>query len=199
MSFPRKGFVATRGAGKTDYLRIYPVFVNSNQAYFVNAVVGLNSSGQVINVTASTVSPVLGVIQALYGDPGNDLDPPKALTFNQPTRGPYLTSGQTGFALVNTDPDQVYTVQYDATASLGMVGLNINVSAAAGGQGNTRTGISGQNVAAATAAIASERQFQIVGLAPNEMVTGRGEKAPGAGILVKLNGSQVNYGSKTGI
>jgi len=199
MSFPKKGFVATQGAGRTEYLRTYPVFVNANQAYFINSAVNLNASGQVINVTASSVSPILGVIQALYGDPGNDVDPPRPLTFNQPARGPYLTSGQTGFALVNTDADQVYTVQYDATASVGLVGLNINVSAANAGDGNTRTGITNQNVRASSVSTASERQFQIVGLAANELVTGRGEKAPGAGIAVKMNGGALNYNSKTGV
>ena len=198
MAFPRKGLVAARGGGKSDYLRTYPVLVNSNQAYYKNALVGLDALGNVINVTASTVSPVLGVIQDLLLAPQNDLDPGRPLTFNQPTRGPYLVSGQTGFAIVNTDPDQIYVVQYDSTASAGLIGKNINVSAAAGGSGNTLTGVSNQNVRASSVAAASERQLQIIGIAPNELVTGRGEKAPGAGILVKLNGGALNYGSKTG-
>lgn len=199
MSFPRKGLVAARNGGKTDHLRTYPVFVNANQAYYQNALVGMNSTGQVINVTASTVSPCLGVIVGLTLAPSNDVDPGRPLTFNQPTRGAYLTSGQTGFAIVNTDPDAIYVIQYDSTASVGMVGLNINVSAAAGGEGNSSTGISYQNAKASTAAVASERHLQIIGLAPNELVTGRGEKAPGAGILVKLNGGALSYGSKTGV
>lgn len=200
MSFPRKGLVACKDSGKKDYLRMFPVLVNANQAYFKNALVALDTLGNVINVTASTVSPCIGVIYDLLLAPNNDLDPPRPLTFNQPTRGPYLTSGQTGFALVNTDPDQLYVIQFDSTASAGLIGKNVNVSAAAGGAGNTLTGISSQNARAAFVAVASERQLQIVDyLAPNEKVTGRGEKAVGSGIVVRLNGSQLAGGAKTGI
>lgn len=187
MATPRNGFVASRTlTGKNPVLRMFKVKVDATNAYFQGDPVALDANGFAVIVTAAVSANYLGVIHSLYGDPGNDFDPPRALTFNQPTRGPYLVTGASGFALVNVDTEQLYVVQLDVTASSGLIGATVHVSA---GAPNTAAGISGFCLKGSTIGTDAERPFKIVGIAPGEQTTGRGDKAAGSGVEVKLNSS----------
>lgn len=187
MATPRNGFVASRTmTGKNPVLRMFKVKVDATNAYFIGDPVALDANGFAVIATASVTSNFLGVIHSCYGDPGNDFDPPRQLTFNQPTRGPYIVTGASGFALVNIDTEQLYVVQLDVTASSGLIGATVHVSA---GTPNTAAGISGFNLRGASIGTGATNPFMIVGIAPGEQITGRGDKAAGSGVEVKLNGN----------
>lgn len=180
MAFPRKGFVASNTFGDKPTLQMFEVEAGATSAYFINDPVSLNSLGKLILVTACVNSNYAGVIESLYSKV-NDIDPPRPLTFNQPTRGPYLTTGQSGFAYVNVNPRQIYIAQLDVTASTGLIGQTCHVSA---GPPNTAAGISGFNLRGTSLSTSADNAFKIVGLAPNELNSGRGDKAAGSGVMV---------------
>lgn len=195
MATPRQGFKATRTLNGTNpVLRRFNVNVDANHTYRINDPVVLNASGEVELCTAATSANFLGVIQAV-----GTIDQTgtfQQLTFNQPNRGPFLTSGQTGVALVNVDPHQIYVAQIDVSASAGIIGNTVHVSA---GPGNDVAGISGFNLAGATLGTDAERPFKIVGIAPSEFVgTNRnGDFPAGSGVEVQLNASIFN--TSTGV
>lgn len=182
MAYPRRGFVAAQTLGDECILRQFEVEANATIAYFIGDATALNASGKLITVTACVNANYAGVIQGLFAKI-NDVDPPRPLTFNQPTGGPYLTTGQSGFALVNVNPNQVYVAQLDVTASTGLIGQTVHVSS---GTPNTRAGISGQNLRGTSLSTSADNAFKIVGLAPNELNSGRGDKPAGSGVLVKF-------------
>jgi len=184
MAFPRCGFVASRHlTGQKPVLKQFEVEAGANNAFFIGDPVVLTAAGKIIPVTAAASANFSGVIAAVYGKI-NDYDPPRPLTFSHPTNGPYLTTGQSGFALVNVDPNQLYIAQLDVTASIGLIGATIGISA---GTPNTAVGRSGYNLKGSTVGTDAERPFKIVGLAPSELITGRGDKPAGCGIEVKPN------------
>ena len=180
----RNGFMPYRslGGGQT-LLNLVPVNAGSNNEFFIGDPVYL-TSGKLTPVTASAGNYV-GVIHQLYSKSTTDGNKPKPLTFNQPGRGPYLVSAQEGYASVCFDPNQTYLAQIDVSASAGLIGKTINVSA---GAPNKQAGISGYNLKGATLPTSADNPFKIVGLAPTELVNGYGRDFPaGAAVEVKLN------------
>lgn len=163
------GFVRSRSmSGTRPVLQTFPVALGPE--FRPGDPVGLNSAGALVLVTASTTAGFLGIIDSCYGPRRNPLDGYRALTFNQPDRGPFLTSGQTGFAKVCTSTDQLYLVTIDTSASAGLVGQSIHVSAGAG----NRAGRSGYSLRGASLGTGLEQPFQIVGISPVEEITGAG-------------------------
>lgn len=193
MATPRNGFVASRHlSGGRASLKTYPVKADANNAFAIGDPVVLRSDGTVAPVTAAVSANFLGVIQGLYRT--NSANERIELTFNQPSTGNYLVTGQAGFAQVNVDPDQLYIVQLDVTASVGLVGNTVHVSAAA----PASTGISRYSLAGTTLGTDAERPFKIIGIAPTELINKLGgDFAPGSGVEVKLNGG--SFRSTTGV
>jgi hypothetical protein len=196
MATPRNGFIRSRTlTGKRPVLRQFQVNVDSNSAYFAGDPVVLLSTGKVALCTASSSANFAGVIESvgLIGPSGEF----QQLTFNQPTRGPYLTSGQTGYAMVNVDPETCYIAQLDVTASVGLVGQTVSVS---GGTPNTRAGISGFNLRGASLGTGAEGAFKIVGIAPTETINGLNKDYPaGSGVEVIPNPGANIFWKSTGV
>lgn len=188
MSFPQVGFRPVKSlVGTKPTLQEFPVFVNTNHAYFAGDLVYLRSDGAVAVATAAVSANFLGVIQACFKSVNGRAAP---LTFSQPNAGPYLTSGTAGFVLVNVDPNQLYEASIDVSASAGLVGNTVHVS---GSQlGNTRTGISKMSLAGATLGTDAERPFKIVGIAADEKALSTGDLPAGSGVLVKINNGIFN-------
>jgi len=188
MTFPSRGFMPTRTlTGKRPILREYSVFVNSNHAYYIGDLVYLRNDGTVAVATAAVSANFLGVIQSCLKSRNGR---PAPLTFNQPTRGPFLTSGESGFVRVNVDPEQLYAGRIDVSASAGLIGNTVHVSGAQ--LGNTRTGLSGMSLAGATLGTDAERPFKVVGITAAEEALATGDFAAGTGVEVKLNNGIFN-------
>lgn len=180
------GFVACRKiGGGTAIQKTFAVSASTNQAFFMNDAVTLKTSGKVAPLKTTT-SP-LGVISALMGSSGGK---PIPLRFSQPTNGPYLTSGQAGFAVVNIDDKQTYVVAFGGTVNEAIIGGAAKVSA---GAPNTQTGISGQSLGSTISTSAdADAQFQIIGFAPVEMLSTRTSAAAPGLVEVKLVGGIFN-------
>lgn len=128
-----------------DQCRTYTVNLSNNQQLGIGDPVSL-AAGLVVPATAGN-NPDLagfGVVVGVLDSNG------KPLTFSQPTKGPYLTSGQAGQALVLSDANMTFRANYTGSAGNNVVGqlvevtgMNIPVSA---------TGISQAAVAAAASA-----------------------------------------------
>ena len=195
MAYGQRGLTASRSlSGGDPVLITLPVFIDAKMAYFIGDPVELRAGGWAALVTAAVETAPLGVVQSVYGidADGN----PKPLTFNQPNNGVYLSTGVTGFVKVNVTPSQLYVCQIDVSASAGLVGKTVHVSA---GAPNTRAGISGYNLAGATIGVSSNKPFQIVGIAPNELIAGRGDKAAGSAVEVRCNGTIFSHAQRAGI
>jgi hypothetical protein len=186
MTFSRKGFVMTKSRGTPYVLQTLPVVATANNAYYLGDPVKMEQaggSGKVERVTASSAI-LAGVVVGAYKNVGGQKRP---LTFSQPTNGPFLTSGQAGFVEILTDPRAIFVAAIDTSASAGLVGKYVTVTA---GAPNQATGISGFGIKAAsvTAANTTSRQFQVVGVSDFEIAQyGRGIDVPAdGGVLVKL-------------
>lgn len=159
----KRGFTPCRKLGGGSAItRQFPVSASTNEAYFLNDAVIASTTGAVRplkNGTPLATRP-LGVIIGFLDQ--NQ----KPLTHSMPTRGPFLASGQAGYALVNCDPNQTYIAQFDGAANDAVVFAGCKVSA---GAPNTQTGLSGQ-VLDGTAITTSDAQFRILGLAPVQLV-----------------------------
>lgn len=135
----------------------------SAQAIAIGDAVRLNPNGEgiiALSADATPVTPVIGVAVALY-DSNN-----KPLTFSQPTRGPFLPANTGGFADVVDDQNVTFVVQADATVTQNDIGKFVSVTAAVNVL-NTAAGTSKMQVKMSTVDT-SVRQFQILGIAPNE-------------------------------
>lgn len=155
VSAQRNGFTPTR-LYTNDACRTYPVTLSTNQPLAINAAVAM-ANGTCVPVTAGQ-SPALaglGVVVGLLDSNG------KPLTFSQPTRGPYLTSGASGFAIVLVDPNMTYRVRYEGSAGNDIVGNLVQVTA--DNSVVVQTGISQQAIEANSSADTSAL-FKIVGL-----------------------------------
>lgn len=172
-----------RGSDAT--LKTYAVSASSNEAYFIGDAVTLGATGRVKPLKNATTTAPLGVIQSVMRDSGGK---PMPLTLTQPTNGPYLTSGQAGYAIVNVDDSQTYVVEIDANITDAAIGATARVSA---GAPNTRAGLSGQELGA-TLAVSADGQFQVIGLAPVEFLVNRSSAASTALVEVKLVRSVFN-------
>lgn len=160
----QRGFVPCRKLGGGPAItKTIPVSASTNEAYFIGDAVIAGTSGKVRPLKATTplATRPLGVIIGLLDSNG------KPLTHSQPTRGPYLTSGAAGYALVNCDPNQTYTAElggnYTDAARFG----GVKVSA---GAPNTSVGLSGQGLDA-TIITTADAQFRILGLSPEQLVS----------------------------
>lgn len=190
------GFQGSRSLnGGCDVLVTKEVTASAGTEYFIGDAVTLKTTGKVDTVSAASTN-IFGVVQGIFKK--NSAGEPAPLTFNQPTRGPYLTAGEEGFVSVITDPQKTFLAQIDVTASAALIGANAFVSA---GTPTTAAARSGQSLAKATTTSA-DGHFQIVGLAPTDLVNGYATEygdANGKGVVeVKINSAA--FGSnKAGI
>ncbi len=184
MTTSRKGFVLAKTQGAPYAIKTFKVVATANNAYYLNDPVEIEApTGFAERVTASA-STLLGVVIAAYKNSGGQKRP---LTHSQPTNGPYLTSGQAGFIEVVTDPRARFIAAIDTSASAGLVGKFVTVTA---GAPNQNTGLSGFGIKAASATVANttSRTFQIVEISDFETAQyGRNVDVPAdAGVVVKL-------------
>lgn len=195
MSYNRKGFILAKTRGGPQAIMTFPVVATANNAYYLGDAVkmeGAGGTGRVERVTASSAI-LAGVVIAAYRNVGGQKRP---LTFSQPTNGPYLTSGQTGFVEVISDPRALFIAAIDTSASAGLTGKYVTVTA---GAPNQSSGLSGMGIKAASATAANafyatagqtihSRMFQIVAVSDFEVAQyGRGVDVPAdGGVLVKL-------------
>lgn len=160
----QRGFVPCRKLGGGPAItKTFPVSAVANEAYFLGDAVIASTTGKVRPLKAGTplATRPLGVIVGLLDSNG------KPLTHSQPTRGPYLTSGTAGFALVNCDPNQTYVAEFGGNAADAAVFGGCKVSA---GAPSTSTGLSGQGLDGTTITTA-DAQFRVLGLAPEQFVS----------------------------
>jgi hypothetical protein len=193
MTTSRKGFALAKSQGAPYAIKTFKVVATANNAYYLNDPVKMEgATGLAERVTASSAT-LLGVVIAAYKDSNGQKRP---LTHSQPTNGPYLTSGQAGFVEVVTDPRARFIAAIDTSASAGLVGKYIGVTA---GAPNQRTGLSGYGLKASTATAVNiftttagatlyGRPFQIVEISDFETAQyGRNIDIPAdAGVVVKL-------------
>ena len=159
----RQGFQPARHLNGGQ-IRSRRYFVSTTvQAIAIGDAVRFNPNGDgiiALSGDATPIVPVLGAVVALY-DTNN-----KPLTFSQPTRGPYLPASTGGFADVVDDPGVTFIVQCDGTVQPNHIGRFVSVTAAVNVL-NTAAGTSQMQVEIGTVDT-SVRQFQIIGIAPNE-------------------------------
>lgn len=130
VSAVNNGFVPARPY-HYDMLRTYQVSLSTNQQ------LGINDPVALINGLISPVTAGNNPLRAGFGAVVGLLDANgKPLTFSQPTKGPYLTSGQAGQAIVLSDPNMTFRANYTTSAGNDVVGnlvevtgMNIPVSA----------------------------------------------------------------------
>jgi hypothetical protein len=157
----QRGFVPCRKLGGGYAItRKYPVSAAANDAYFLGDAVIAAATGAVRTLKNASTGRPLGVIIGFEDQNG------KPLTFNAPTRGPFLATAQAGYALVNCDPNQTYVVESGFNANDATIFAGAKVSA---GTPNTLTGLSGQTLSG-TVTTSADAQFQIIGLAPQQYV-----------------------------
>lgn len=103
----------------------------------------------------------------------------------------YLASGSSGYVIVETDPNVIYSVEAsNGTPTNRNIGLNINHAVTAF---NTTTGTSQQTIDFGTEATTATLSFKIVGL---DSTIGN-EIGASARMLVKINNSQLSAGTGT--
>lgn len=180
-----RGFVGCRSlSGSNDVLVTKGVTASAGTQYFIGDAVTLKTTGLVDTVSAASVN-IFGVIQGIFKS--NAAGQPAPLTFNLPSTGNFLASGQAGFVSVITDPQKTFLVTIDVTASAGLIGSNFFVSA---GTPVTAAGRSGQSLAKAIS-LSADGHFMCVGLAPTDLINGYASEygdANGKGVIeVKIN------------
>lgn len=138
----QKGFrpVRTLSGGHKFRSRKYPVNQNNAHDLFIGHAVIL-SSGNVVEHSSTGTTPLLGVIKATYTTDKN-----RPRTHN--SGGLYIPGSAQAWVDVYDDPNIVFAVQVDATASAAMVGKIIDVVAT--GSGVPYTGQSGMVLDATT-------------------------------------------------
>lgn len=185
--YTQRGFVACRKLGGGGAIqKTFAVSASNNEAYFIGDAVTLGTSGRVRVLKNGSTSAPLGVITALMGSSGGK---PIPLRFAAPTAGPYLASAVAGFAVVNVDDAQTYVAEFGGNVTEAAFGGAVKVSA---GAPNTLSGLSGQSLGS-TISVSADAQFQIIGLAPVEILTGgRTSAASPVLVEVKLNRSIFN-------
>jgi len=151
-------------AGGGQRQRVYRVTATGNvTGIFAGDPVGFNSSGlgiSRIRSTAAATTRVLGAVTEMWDDNG------RPLTFNLPTRGPFLPGGVAGWAAVADGREVTFMIQADASAAESLIGQYVTLTAVSQG-GNTA---SGQSIIQAkiSSADTSVKFLQVVGLAPTE-------------------------------
>ena len=157
----QRGFVPLRKLGGGPAItKKFPVSAATNEAYFLgDAVIG-GAAGAVRTLKNASTARPLGVIIGFEDQNG------KPLTHSLPTRGPFLASGVAGYAFVNCDPNQTYQAEIGAAGNDALRFAAAKVSA---GAPSTTTGLSGQ-ILSGTTSTSADSQFQVIGLAPVELV-----------------------------
>lgn len=161
-----RGLIASRtlGGGRNFHVIDYRVSGNNISPIFRGDLVTFDSNGDVQRITCNTTVAQRVPIGVVAYCLGADRRP---LTFNQPTRGPYITTSTDGYVGVYIDPTIIYNVQCDGTVSRANVTSYIGVTA---GVGNTAAGYSTIQVQSSTVAVTAVGHFlQIVGLSPDEL------------------------------
>lgn len=190
------GFVGCRSLdGGQPVCVTKEVTASAGTTYFIGDPVVLKTTGLVDTASAASTN-IFGVVQGVFKK--NSAGQPAPLTFNLPSTGNYLAAGQAGFVSVITNPQQTFLALIDVTASAALIGANAFVSA---GTPVTAAGRSGYSLKKATTTSA-DGHFQIVGLAPTDLVGGYASEygdANGKGVVeVKINNAA--FGSnKAGI
>lgn len=162
VSAVNNGFVPARPY-YFDMCRTYQVNLSTNQQ------LGMNDPVALINGVISPVTAGNNPLRAGFGAVVGLLDANgKPLTFSQPTKGPYLTSGQAGQAIVLSDPNMTFRANYTGSAGNNVVGqlvevtgMNIPVSA---------TGFSQAAIVAAASA-STTLLFRVESLYPDPTLT----------------------------
>jgi hypothetical protein len=178
------GFQGCRSLnGGSDIIITVPVSSSTGNQFFIGDAVKLKTTGKA--APASSTSNIWGIVQGIFKS--NNAGQPAPLTFNLPSIGLYLQSSQAGFVSINTDPYKTYLAPIDVTASTAMIGSMVHISA---GTPVTAAGRSGMTLAKTTSTSA-DGQFQIVGLAPTDLVNGYAAEygnSSGKGVVeVKIN------------
>lgn len=189
------GFQGCRSLnGGSDIIITVPVSSSTGNQFFIGDPVRLKTSGKA--APAATTGNIWGVVQGIFKS--NAAGQPAPLTFNLPSTGLFLQSSQAGFVSINVDPYKTYLASIDVTASAALIGSNAFVSA---GTPVTAAGRSGYTLKKATSTSA-DGQFQIVGLAPTDLVNGYASEygnANGKGVVeVKINNAAFGI-NNTGI
>lgn len=160
------GFVPVRNmSGGSDIpTRMYRVTASGNtQGIFIGDPVRFNPSGLgVVRLSANAAANTrcLGVVGQMFDDNG------RPLTFNLPTRGPFLPAGASGWAAVYDSQQITFVCQVDGSAAETLVGQYVSLTATSNG-GNTAAGTSIIQLRAASADT-SVKTFQVLGVAPTE-------------------------------
>jgi len=190
------GFVGARSLnGGCDVLVTKEVTASAGTEYFIGDPVVLKTTGKVDTASAASTN-IFGIVQGVFKK--NTAGEPAPLTFQAPDDGLFLKASQEGYVSVNTDPYKTYLASIDVTASAALIGANAFVSA---GTPTSAAGKSGYSLAKATTTSA-DGHFQIVGLAPTDLVNGYATEygdSDGKGVVeVKINSAA--FGSnKAGI
>lgn len=155
--------IRNKAAGTTLRTKLYRVTATGNtQGIFINDPVRFNSAGLgVIRLSSNAAANTrcLGVVAEVFDENG------RPLTFNQPSRGPFLPASTAGWAAVYDSQQVTFICQADASAAETLVGQYVSLTAAT--NGNTAAGTSVMQIRAASADT-SVKTFQVLGLAPTE-------------------------------
>lgn len=172
------GFVHCRG--KSTLIR--RELTTGSDYYIGDVVKHVNTGKASLRAAGDTAANLLGVIVSLgLKGPGGTLKP---LIFNQPDKGPYVASGETGVALIEVDPYALFEVVSDEVFQETQIGLNADVIA---GTADTLLGQSGYAIDGSTAATTNTLPFKIVGYSPTEAINGYVDTTAGGKILVQMN------------
>lgn len=159
-----RGLVPTRTLTGTNsgVLRRHHVSANNPQPIWQGAPVYWAGNGNVRPRVAGTAASfhIVGVAQGFEDANG------KPLMFRQPGAGPYLPSSTEGYVYVNDNPDQVYTIETETTATPSMIGRFADVTGVITGTTGTGVGKGKLLVADVTASGGTGHGFKIIGLSP---------------------------------
>lgn len=173
-----RGFVPSRHlSGRIDFSHnLMRVSANNPTSIFVGDPVFLGADGKVRVVDTSAASvgerAIIGIVRGVYN---SDARP---LTHNLPGTGQFIAASTRAFVDVCDDPDVIFLVNADSAANQGQIGQFVRATA---GPANTALGRSGFQIRMVDqTASAVGSQFQIVGVGPNEKISGLGDTAFGA-------------------
>ena len=173
-----RGFVPTRHlSGRIDFSHnLMRVSANNPTRIFIGDPVFLGADGKVRVIATSAVSvgdrAPIGVVRGVYNSDG------RPLTHNLPGTGQFIAASTQAFVDVCDDPDVIFLVNADSAANQAQIGQFVRATA---GPANTALGRSGfqlRMVDQTASAVGSH--FQIVGVGPNEKLSGLGDTAFGA-------------------
>ena len=173
-----RGFVPSRHlSGRIDFSHnLMRVSANNPTSLMIGDPVFLGSDGKVRRVATSAVSvgdrAPIGVVRGVYNSDG------RPLTHNLPDTGQFIAASTQALVDVCDDPDVIFLVNADSAMNQGQIGTFVRCTA---GPANTALGRSGFQIRAVdSTASAVGHHFQVVGVGPNEKLSGLGDTAFGA-------------------